>query len=453
MKRFLIPAIAAVLACTTALAGDVTPQRAKKIASRFMEATLVSSDDYTYVFNRPSGGFIIVAADDIAAPVLGYSYTGRADKDKMPPALKAMLDEFKARIDSGRKNSIPQSAKIKRLWNELEMITKSDDLPDYDESILYTTASWNQYEPFNLHCPELDSGVNAITGCVATAAAILARFYRYPEHGAGTVPGYNFIYNSKLYKIPDHELGHDYDWDNMPLSYGMTWTEEQGDAVATLMYDLGTAAQLEYGDMYTGTSGYDAKMIAALAQYFGFSDEYSIEYRANYPDSLWMLAIKEDLSKTGPIYYTGRTMDSGHAFLLTGYDTKDNIYINWGWGGQYNGYFALDAFQPDPRDPSGAYLYYHSAVFGLKPSGTEPQADPLDKATKLDFNKADNQIVITTYRDVKYTFLDSEGKESSRGITKEGKRIILNKSVIKPGTYTLILRKGDETKSLELVFN
>lgn len=452
MKRFLISVLVAVLACTSALAGDVTPQRAKKIADRFMEATLVSSDDYTYVFNRPSGGFIIVAADDIAAPVLGYSYTGHADKNNMPPALKAMLDEFKARIDSGRKNGTPQSAKIKRLWNELEMVTKSDDLPDYDESILYTTASWNQNAPYNLHCPELDSGVIAVTGCIATAAAILAKFFRYPEHGAGIVPGYNFIYNSKLYKIPDHELGHDYDWDNMPLSYGRTWTEEQGDAVATLMYDFGTAAQLEYGDMYTGTYGYDSKIAAALAQYFGYTYD-SIEERNNYPDSLWMLTLKENLSKIGPIYYTATTESSGHAFLLTGYDTKDNIYINWGWGGQYNGYFALNEFQPDPRDPSSAYLYYHRATLGLKPSGTEPQADPLDKVTKVDFNKADNQIVITTYRDVKYTFLDPDGKESTRGIIKEGKRIVLNKTVIKPGTYTLILSKGDETKSLELVFN
>ena len=41
-----------------------------------------------YVFNRPEGGWMIVAADDVAAPVIGYSDSGAIDPANLPEGCK-----------------------------------------------------------------------------------------------------------------------------------------------------------------------------------------------------------------------------------------------------------------------------------------------------------------------------------------------------------------------------
>ena len=54
----------------------------------------------------------------------------------------------------------------------------------------------------------------------------------------------------------------------------------------------------------------------------------------------------------------------GHAFVVDGYDSNNNVHINWGWGGGSNGYYSLSAFIL----PSGAdFKYAHTTVLGLVP--------------------------------------------------------------------------------------
>lgn len=64
-----------------------------------------------YVFNSPSGGFVVVSAENKAFPILGYSLSGSFDKEKMTPMVKSILSDFSRDIELIRYDSrIPTDA-------------------------------------------------------------------------------------------------------------------------------------------------------------------------------------------------------------------------------------------------------------------------------------------------------------------------------------------------------
>lgn len=78
------------------------------------------------------------------------------------------------------------------------------------------TALWDQSDPYNRLCPEVN-GALSLTGCTATALAIVMRYHKWPVRGTGTLPGYTTVSYGAW--VDEVKLGHAYDWDNMPLRY------------------------------------------------------------------------------------------------------------------------------------------------------------------------------------------------------------------------------------------
>ncbi|MBQ5460819.1 MAG: C10 family peptidase, partial [Bacteroidaceae bacterium] len=56
----------------------------------------------------------------------------------------------------------------------------------------------------------------------------------------------------------------------------------------------------------------------------------------------------------------------GHAFVCDGYDTVDFVHINWGWGGRYDGYYAIHLLD------GGGYQFSddQSIIVGIMPDFT-----------------------------------------------------------------------------------
>lgn len=64
-----------------------------------------------YVFNSPSGGFVIVSAENKAFPILAYSLSESFNKDKMTPMVRSILNDFARDIEMIRYDSrIPSDA-------------------------------------------------------------------------------------------------------------------------------------------------------------------------------------------------------------------------------------------------------------------------------------------------------------------------------------------------------
>lgn len=363
--RKILP-ILLVLAATLPAFADVVPMnRAKANAEQFLKQADPAripqlqllfeepkmtkagpSDPEYFIFTDARGGFVIAAGDDAVPEILGYSTNSNIPAQGMPANMKDWLDMWTRIVDgqrlSGAASYVPRPAGHGASPKVLE------------------TALWNQNEPFNLHCVEMD-GKLAVTGCTATATCILMRYLKWPERGTGTLPSYKVTdsESGKSYTIESVELGREYDWDLMPITkYDGTWTDEQMDAVAWLMSDVGIMIQSNYSPSGTGASLSDAA--AGLVKHMYYDASLLFTYRSYYDNDEWIALLEDNIDTFGPVVYGGHNEDysAGHAFVLSGYDEHDNFYINWGWGGNGNGYFVMPSFDE--------YVVNHHAILGVK---------------------------------------------------------------------------------------
>jgi hypothetical protein len=141
-----------------------------------------------------------------------------------------------------------------------------------------------------------------------------------------------------LRTIPANTLGRTYDYDNMLLDYNNGYTEEQGNAVAALMKDMGTAIYMSYHYTESGASAFNN--VQAFGKYFKYSKEAKLLCLDNYGIETWNNMMRENLRKCGPTFYSGGSNNGGHAFVIDGY-SGDYFHINYGWGGAANAWYLL----------------------------------------------------------------------------------------------------------------
>lgn len=346
MKKTFVVLWALIMIATQAKGEAVTQERAASIAQKLMvskgkagkklslrkaPAALKSastSDNPAYYLYAGDSGFVIVAGDDVARPILGYSADGQLPDDgTLPPAMQEWLQDMGKQITTAREMGLIQDEATARMWQAPTTGNIVDQL---------TTAQWKQGWPFNKECP-MDEGKYSATGCVATAYAILMRYFKYPQYGRGTTPAY-YTDTKGLY-VPARDLNHEYIWDNMPLDY-TDYTEAQGDAVAQLMADIGAAIQVDYtkDDTYGFVGNND------VFAYFGLSTG-RLTNKDDYELDDWYAMLHSQISAQRPLIYkaSDEGSDSGHAFILDGYTDQNYYSVNWGWGGNCNGLFTLDA--------------------------------------------------------------------------------------------------------------
>ena len=363
------------------LAGNVSEDQARQIAVSFWQSAPVTrggipslqmvfhSEDLVtrssvqspayYVFDNTGGpGFVIVAGDDVAMPVLGYSFEHEFSKDNLPANLKAWLEYMRDEVNKARRSGAKAESAVTRAWSQVEVGTPVVELG---------TAKWNQMEPYNLLCP-IVGGESTYTGCTATAVAIVMRYHQWPEKGVGTLPGYKILRGEVLPELP---LGHTYDWKNMPLEYPyLGYSQVEANAVAVLMRDCGWMIFSDYGPIGSvGTMASSYDIPSGLKTYMGYDKKARIISRNGYSTFEWNALMKGELDNSRPIIYAGFSVRSGHAFVLDGYTDQDYYRVNWGWGGYCDGYFLLTALDPEGQGAGGSeggYNTSQTAVIGIQ---------------------------------------------------------------------------------------
>lgn len=308
-----------------------------------------------YVFDNLAGpGFVIVSGDDLVRPVLGYSYDNEFDSENMAPHFISWMKEIEKQINYVRSNSTSASR-------------AASDNGTNQTVLKYDTALWNQISPFNDMCP-YDGDERSITGCVATAMAIVMKFHEWPDAGVGIIPSYVTV--SKQITVPAIHLGHSYDWENMLMKYNLgTETIEEQNAVARLMADCGAAVKMDYTSSASGAFSED--VAHALVKYMKYDKSMMLKQRGYFSDDEWHEMLRNELKTHGPLYYSGQSDSSGHAFVIDGYTEGDYYCVNWGWGGTLNGNFLLDALG---GNGGKGYNVLQDALFNVsKDHGGEPE--------------------------------------------------------------------------------
>lgn len=311
-----------------------------------------------YTFTDSDGRFLIVSASDAVDPLLGYGYAA-SDSITMPPSVKAWLDGYVAQI---------------ALVESSDAQDDGSSRPDREDISPLLTTHWNQNEPYNNHCPEID-GELTITGCAATAMAQIMNYHKWPVTGTGEN---SYTWNDQTLSLDFSEIS--FDWNNMLDSYSASATEEQCAAVADLMYACGISLNTIYG--IEGSSAYGFDVATALIKYFGYNPGLSAEIRSYYTTEDWETMIYNDLKNSGPILYMGCPDNYyyGHAFVCDGYQGDGYFHINWGWGGAYDGYFRLSALSPYYTDIKGNTSQYNMdqiAIIGATKDNGQIPNEPI----------------------------------------------------------------------------
>lgn len=336
--------------------GKQMPQKAK---AKSRAATTASCSDAYYVFNNDAGGFVIIAGDDAVTPVLGYTSTGSFDAENLPDGLKDLLKSYERQIAALGDSYVANQTATRAAFTGEKLLK---------------TAEWNQNAPFNKYTPK-----NYVTGCVATAGAIVMKHHGYPAKGTGS---HSYTWNGKDLTA---NFEHDYDWANMPTKYTVG-NDEAFDGVARLMSDLGVAVEMKYAKGGSGASMED--LLTALKKYFGYSKYARLLAIADLGAEVWNDRLRAEIDANRPILYSAVDSNKGgHSFVIDGY--KDESFsVNWGWGGYCDGFYRIGALNPETGGkPLGdKYNLSQSAVFSLQPSDGE------EVISNLGFIKVDGYL-------------------------------------------------------------
>lgn len=369
MKKFL-SLIVVLLSGITMFAQPRSEQQAKQIASEFFKkkpqrkAPMLSvvpqqkvSQTITrrmarakaapaqrsgcYIINDEANNrFVIVSADERMYDILGYSENGAFNADSLPQGLMDILYGYDEQYEYLQKNADPShNYKAKRRAAKVV------------EPLI--TTKWDQDSPYNIQCPdEKVFGIvdmKTMTGCVATAMAQVMNYHKYPARGQGST-SYTTVTN--IQQSMDFSSV-SFDWQSMTDTYDDASTEIEKDAVAELMHACGVSVHMTYS--WLGSEATAQDLAYALIHYFKYNPNIKYYERRYFSKEAWDDIIQEDLVNGRPILYSGlgertdsegKTYKYGHEFVLDGCNSEGKYHFNFGWSGEYDGYYELTAITP-----------------------------------------------------------------------------------------------------------
>lgn len=285
-----------------------------------------------YDFATPDGHIITTPADSDLPPILA-NY--EAVDGNPPPALKDWLDSYNDEINWWQSVGHDLDMEFAALP---EVTTVGKTIGPLINCHWHQTAPYNQLTVFG--------GETCMTGCWATAMAQLAYYWGCQKHdgkyyrvGCTDLDAYKTKTTRKdISGLPSIAI---FDFDNMPS--GKPTTAAQKAAVAQLMLYCGCAMKMNYAP---GSSGaYISDLPAVLRENLRMGNPILIQ--ASSGMDAFARRIIAELEAGRPCLFRGSGDDGGHAFICDGFNPVENLFhFNWGWGGKYDGWFALSAMKP-----------------------------------------------------------------------------------------------------------
>jgi hypothetical protein len=319
---------------------------------------------YYIAYMAPSG-FVIVAADDLVEPIVGFAGAGQFDASANNPLGALVSNDLAARIAYVRQvGSVPPDTNAVQAQVKWQQLSPSDGGPVILPKVLTsvsdvriapltqtmwdqqtaagagTTACYNYYTPPN----GAGSSANYPAGCVATAMAQLMRYYQFPSTGVGTASFTVYSDGSPTsYSLHGGDgAGGPYVWSNMPLVPPANPPTVQCQAIGALVADAGATVNMEYANGGSSSSLTDAK--TALVSTFLFA---SATYGGNNNSQVGAgltAMINPNLDTRCPVLLSINGSSGGHAVVADGYGySLSTLYhhLNLGWSGTATAWYAL----------------------------------------------------------------------------------------------------------------
>lgn len=316
-------------------------------------------------------GFIIVAGDERAKPILGYSLNGNYNQDEIPEHIAAFFNGYKNEISKIVDDETYKGLPTDKKWGELEFGSTKSGLIQSSFNLIPT--NWGQGKNYNSMCPQDSAMVcpayngHVPTGCVAVVMSQIMRYWSWPLAGTG-----------KNCYIPfDHKEYGEQCADFASASYNYNSMDNQisdsNNSVSQLVYHAAVSVKMNFSP--SGSSTFSSTTVKAFIDNFNFSAKAEFVERSSYSDADWTALLKKHLDNGVPLYYRGDNEGkSAHAFICDGYNQEGLFHFNWGWDGRYNGFFAISAMSPISNY---SYTSNQGAIINLFPANNDFTVDKL----------------------------------------------------------------------------
>ncbi|MBQ3768061.1 MAG: C10 family peptidase [Prevotella sp.] len=320
--------------------------------------------------------YVIVSGDERMKPILAYGENGRWDEKDIPDGLYFLLENYRNQYE------LLQSDEISKAT-----VSSKISIPNVEPMIKTT---WRQEYPFNALCPS-----DCPSGCVATAMSQVMKYHQFPISGIGS---FSYISHTRKHRCSFDFSSATFEWDKMKNSYAATtFGSENIEAISQATYACGVSVGMDYDK--SGSGAYMSDVPYALIHFFGYNDNVSFRDRTYYDASEWYEMLCDELSAGRPVIYGGvDSKNGGHAFVIDGCSSESRkFHVNWGWGGNFDDYYELDALDPQTYKFSS----YQDMVINLSPQivGTFEDvfyADKFSVSSKISIGKS----VVFTISDV-----------------------------------------------------
>jgi len=352
--------------------------------------------DYFAVSLVPEG-YVILAADDAAEPVVAFSPRGHYDPSPAN-ALAALVNrDLPKRMAEIRASPSPSatSPRCQAKWQRLVGLDSGGpgssgldygpgSISDVRVAPLIQTL-WSQstaYDAGSVACynyftPPYAAGnpKNYVCGCVATSAAQLLRYWQHPTAGVGS--GAFSIAVDGVAKtaqlLGGDGSGGPYDWANMPaLAPGSgNPTLTQCEAIGALTHDVGVAVHMLYAATESGARQADAK--TALVSVFKYSNAVVGGQGAFDIGPGLNGMINPNLDARCPVLLgiLEESGNGGHSIVCDGYGYDlSTLYhhLNMGWSGSDDVWYALPYI--DAAENGYTFDVVDTCIYNVFPNGT-----------------------------------------------------------------------------------
>lgn len=339
---------------------------------------------YNFIL-APAGHIIVPARDELPAVKL-YSLTttlSTATSSEVADLIKEILSNTIKKLDD-HPAELAQADRgpNNRLWarfgvpaavfaqQEAAPAPMAGDAPPTLVIGPLLDTTWNQWSPYNLMTPLWYDGQTTPTGCTATSAAQIMKYWNWPATGQGST-SYTWNNGSIDITLSANFAASTYDWANMLNNYTGGETTSQRNAVAKLMSDVGIAFHMNYRP--TGSGAWVAGNHSVYPTYFRYQNTAQTVARMSYAsDSAWMQVFKNEVSHLRPSHMqmatTSESPNVGHAVVVDGYmnNPSEMIHINMGWSGSYDGWYVSNNIT------GSGHLFddmaYMQAIIGIEPN-------------------------------------------------------------------------------------
>ncbi len=368
---------------------------------------MVDGSPIYFVFNvNQNDGFILISGDDAALPILGYSKEGNYNQNKVHRTFLKWMEGYKQQILFIKANDIKATTKIQNQWKSyaINYFNKAERGSFVDPLV---EVKWGQDPYVNDLCPyDNDESKHCVTGCPATAMAQIMAYWNHPIQGSGF-----HSYDHPKYGTLSVNFGNTtYAWDSMPLL-----PTESSLAISRLMADCGVAVNMQYTASSSGafilknSPTPEACSEYAYSAYFGYDKSIEGLERDDFTDSTWISILKDELDNERPMQYAGFG-GGGHTFVCDGYDENDMFHMNWGWSGELDGFYALNALNPGGNGTGageGSYNEGQQAIIGIKPDQSRLTSAPifglkLAANTTISTNFVENDLPFSVTAEIGY---------------------------------------------------